>query len=115
MINWWYAIIGMLMLAVGEALAIYTEIVSAKYHNNPKTVWWMLFWITIAGIPLIFGYIFSFKGFNNIWMVSIISIVFILIAEPIVTWMVFKEVPTLGPILGFVFGSIGFLCVIFIK
>lgn len=113
--NWYYAIIGLLMIMTGEALAIYCEIVSVKHCDNAKMVWWMLFWITIAGIPLIFGYIFSYKGFHNIWTVSIISIVSILIAEPIVTWAIFKELPNLGAILGFVFGLIGFLCVIIIK
>ena len=110
-----YIIFGILMIALGEAMAIYCEIVSVKHMNSPKMVWWMLFWITIAGIPLIFGYILSFKGLQNIWVVSIVSIVSILIAEPLVTWFVFKEVPTLGPILGFVFGLIGFFCVLFIK
>lgn len=113
--NWYYLIAGILMIMAGEFLAIYCEIVSVKNCDNIQMVWWMFLWITVAGIPLILGYIFSFKGCHNIWMVSIISIVSILIAEPIVTWTVFKELPTLGPVLGFAFGIIGFLCVIFVK
>lgn len=111
----WYILIGSSLIAIGEALAIYCEVTSVKYMDSTRKVLEMFWWITVAGVPLILGYILAYKGFKNIWPVSVVSVVSILIAEPVLNWFILKEGITLGPILGFVFGIIGFICVLFIK
>ena len=105
----------LVLILIGEAMAIYSEVIAAKEYNNLRTMAWMLWWITVAGFFLIPGYMLGMKMFKDIWLVSVVSIVCVLICEPILVWSVFKEVPSLGSILGFVFGMVGFACTMFIR
>ena len=51
----WLKIISIIMLAFGESLCIYSEMLIAK-----KSDWlWTFFLITLAGIPLLIGYYYD--------------------------------------------------------
>lgn len=92
-----------LMLALGESLCIYSEMLVAK-----KPDWlWTFFLITLAGIPLLLGYHYGFKAFNSMWPVMVASITTILIVEPLLVLVMFRELPTWGTGVGFVLGAVG--------
>ena len=105
----------LVLIIVGESMAIYSELQAAKHPYDNRIIWWSFFWVTVAGIFLIPAYVWGIRIFKDIWMVSIASIVSILICEPIVIWLLFRETPSLGSLLGFIFGVIGFGCVVLIK
>lgn len=96
-------IASLILFLFGEALCIWSEMLAAKSGR----FWHPFLWITIAGIPLLLGYILGLKAFGSIWIVSIMSIVAVIISEPILIWVMFKEPPSRGAIAGFVLGVTG--------
>lgn len=74
----------------------------------------MLPLIIIAGILLLSGYMLGLKAYKNIWIVSVISITSILIAEPIINYTVTHQLPTKGAFIGLIFGVLGFLSALFL-
>ena len=113
-------ILSIFLLFIGESLAIYSEIagankVASQNKISSETFWWFFILITIAGFPMIGGYFFGILVFKNIWIVSVVSIVSILIMEPILAYLIFKQFPTMGALIGFVLGSIGLVVTLVIK
>ena len=107
------------LIFLGESLAIYAEMWGAHQGAFDNKPWMQIFFkmfliITISGGLLISGYMLGFKAFQNIWMVSVTSITSILIVEPMLAYVFFRQMPTLGATVGLVLGAIGFLATIFI-
>jgi hypothetical protein len=96
-------VLSLVALFVGEALCIYSEMLVAK---EPRW-WWTFFLITLAGIPLLIGYHYGYKAFGSMWAVMVVSIVSILLVEPVLVWVMFKELPTKGNLAGFLCGALG--------
>lgn len=111
--NWW-ALCGVLLIVAGELVAIAYEVLAMRHMTLRYTLWACLC-VAGAGILLVLGYTMTFKGLKNAWVVSTVSILTILVSEPILVWLVFKEVPTLGPMLGLLCATVGFGCVLFVK
>ena len=65
----------------------------------------------VSSTLLIAGYMHGYKAFKNIWVVSALSITLILVAEPLIGYLVFGQMPTRGAIWGFIFGALGFIAV----
>lgn len=92
-----------IMLCIGESLCIYSEMLVAK-----KPDWLLTFFlITLAGIPLLLGYHYGYLAFKSMWPVMVASITTILIVEPLLVLIMFKELPTWGTSAGFVLGTVG--------
>jgi hypothetical protein len=109
-------IIPILFIIFGEALAIYSEVIAAKNVNNfLPTFLKMSCIMMIAGIFLILGYMLGIKYFDDIWIIGVISITSIIIAEPIITYLIFSELPSKGAIIGLILGVLGLLAALFIK
>ncbi len=111
-------ILVLILILMGEALSIYAEMVGARNHSISSQPFLQIFLkmfllIVLAGGFLIAGYMLGFNVFKNIWIVSVASITSILIVEPILAWIIFHQVPTLGGILGFILGAIGLFLSIF--
>ena len=112
--------LSIVLLFFGESLAIYFEIAGAnkvvsqnKISNKIFLEFFIL--IAIAGALLISGYFIGILVFKNIWIVSVISIVSILIVEPILAYFIFKQFPATGALIGFVLGVIGLIVTLVIK
>ena len=99
-------IIGIVLLIIGEALSIYIELSLAR---RPSNVLGMSIIFILATPFLLYGYMIGYSAFKNIWIVSIISITSILIIEPVLAYLIFKELPTRGAFIGLVFGTLGFI------
>ena len=109
-------LIPIILLFLGESLAIYSEIIAAKnIHTFPATFWKMSGVMACAGLLLIAGYMFGIKYLNNIWIVGVISIASIIIMEPLITYLLFHELPSSGALMGLIFGILGLLSALFIK
>jgi hypothetical protein len=113
-------IITIILLFVGESLAIYSEIAGANKiiaQNKISAGTFLQFFvlITLAGVPLLFGYFIGIQVFKNIWIVSITSILSILIVEPVLAYVIFKQFPTNGALIGFVLGAVGLFATVFVK
>jgi hypothetical protein len=104
------------LLFFGESLSIYAEVVAAKnIHAFGSTFLKMSLLMAIAGIALIAGYMLGVKYLQNIWVIGAISIVSIIIMEPIITYSIFHELPSKGALIGLVLGVFGLASALFIK
>lgn len=111
-------ILVVLLIFLGEALAIYAEMLGAKSYSAAGQPALQIFLkmfliIAVAGGFLLTGYMFGYSAFKNIWVVSVASITSILVMEPIIAFSLFRQVPGTGQIVGFVFGVLGFIAAIF--
>ena len=112
--------ISLLLLFIGEALAIAAEMIGARMfaegqHSFVVIFLRMLLLIFLGGGGLIAGYMLGYKAFQNIWIVTIASITAILIVEPFLAWILFRELPTKGALIGLILGIIGFVATIFVR
>lgn len=78
-------IIILILLLIGEALSVYTEMLGAKYFiTRPFLAVFlkMFLLMTLAGGFLVTEYMLGFSAFKNIQIVGVASITSILIVEP---------------------------------
>ena len=108
-------IVAVLCLVLGEALAIFAEMMSAKLYAGGGThSFWPIFIkafiaVTLAGALLIAGYMLGVRSFKSIWIVIVLSITPILIIEPIMGYALFETLPSRGASVGLIFGTLGFI------
>ena len=107
----------LLAIIIGEILMIYAEIAGARdnvsgIHGN---MFWKVYLIGALGIWLtLTGYIFGNYIYKNIWIVTVVSIVTILIVEPPVAYFMTRQTPTRGSLIGFILGALGLLATLFL-
>lgn len=101
----------LLLMATGELLAIYAELLAARLAQDAgqslTPLWLPLLLISIAGICLVLAYWTGYRALGDIWLVSVLSIVLLLLMEPLIIWLMFAELPKRGAALGFLFGALG--------
>lgn len=111
-----YGMMAVALLFIGEIATIYAELSAAKLPNNGGVALVGLIkpsvLIAFAGVCLVVAYWMGYHVAENIWIVTIASITSILVIEPIVVFAMFKEIPSRGAIVGFVFGALGFIAAI---
>jgi len=108
-------LIPLLLIFAGESVAIYSEVVAARDAENFLSAFWKASVIfAFAGLLLIGGYMLGLKYLKNIWVVGAVSIASIIIMEPVITYLLFRELPSRGALLGFVFGILGLLSALFV-
>lgn len=105
----WLKIFVILMLALGEAICIYSEVDIAKTGRWMRD-WWI---ITLAGVPLLIGYYFGQKAFGSMWPVMAASITSILIVEPVTIWLLFGDLPSRITLVSMILGTIGLALTLF--
>lgn len=113
-------IFSILLIFVGESLFIYSEVagarkVEAQSKVSSEIFVKFFFLVIISGALSLAGYFVGIIAFKNIWIVSVISIVSILIIEPILDYSIFKQFPAAGALIGFVLGSIGLVATLLIR
>lgn len=105
-----------LLLFSGESLGIYVEIIAAKNAGALGDILIkMIICMFLAVFSLVAGYVVGIKYFQNIWIVGVISITSIIIVEPIMTYLIFHEMPNRGALIGLVLGILGFIVSITVK
>ena len=116
--NVWAKFFIIVLVFVGEAGYIYGQMLGAKEDSISSHSFFTIFLkafliIAIAGGIVLLGYMLGFGVFKNIWIVSVISVTSILIMEPTMAWVFFKQIPTKGAVIGFILGGIGLLTATF--
>ncbi len=74
----------------------------------------MFLLISFGGILLVLGYALGYMHLKNIWIIVAISVGAILVLEPILTLLLFRDVPTAGSLIGLMLGALGTLAAIFL-
>ena len=115
----WMMLAVLALIFVGEAFAIYAEMRAARIHSQKSdfidVFKFSFVLMLIGGGMLIAGYVLGYQSFNNIWIVSAVSITSILVIEPILAYSMFHQFPTRGALLGFIFGIAGFIAALTLK
>ncbi len=92
-----------LSLVLGEALAITAELVVAKGRLLPGVL------LGLVGLPcLLFGYWLGVKT-GTVWKVSAVSIGAIVLAEPALVWLFFRQWPSKWELVACLLGVAGML------
>jgi len=99
-----------ILVFLGELFAIYAETFGVKQEMFSSGFWKITLLMTFGGILLILGYIYGYKAYQNLWVITVVSITTLLIAEPLVIYFFFNQTPTLGALIGFILGIIGLIC-----
>jgi hypothetical protein len=111
-----YAFLAVVLLIVGEIVTIYAELAAAKLPADASAALagslMPFVLIAFAGICLVLAYWMGYRVVGNIWVVTIASLTSILILEPIVVFVMFKELPSRGAVVGFILGALGFIAAI---
>ncbi len=104
------------LLFLGEFFAVYAEMAVARLPSLRFASTASLSKIGIAMVigagALIGGYYLGYKAFQNIWIVTVISVTSILIVEPALAYTFFQELPNRGATIGLVLGSLGLLATV---
>ncbi len=107
------------LIFVGELLAVGAEMVGARDVAAGGGSFWLIFSkmfgvMALGGALLVGGYMLGYRAFQNIWIVTAVSIGSILLVEPILAWTLFHELPTRGAVVGIVLGVGGILSALFL-
>ena len=111
-----YKLSALLLLFFGEFLAIYAEMTGARlpsFAGAPTASLMKIFGgIFLGSLGLLFGYYYCYKAFQNIWIVTAISITSILLVEPALAYIFFHEIPTRGAMVGLILGAAGLIATV---
>lgn len=101
------------LLILGEFSAIYAEMLIARLGSlsgsSGMTLFKIVAFMAFAGCALLTGYYLGYKSFQNIWIIAAVSIVSILIVEPVLAYSFFQELPTRGSTIGLIMGALGLI------
>lgn len=101
---------------LGEALSIIAELIASKQFGKAgghlTTLLPMFLLISVGGILLVCGYALGYMYLKSIWIIVAISVGAILVVEPILALLLFRDLPTAGSLIGLVFGALGTLAAI---
>jgi hypothetical protein len=106
--------ITVLILIAGESLCIYAEMIAANRHalgdhSSLSVFCKSAFLMVVSGALLVGGYMLGYRAFHNIWVVMVASVTPILVLEPIIGYLVFRQLPTIGATVGIALGAAGFV------
>ena len=101
------------LMVLGEFCAIYSEVVTARLAHTPGQSWQAfalpVTLMCIAGLFLLGAYWLGYRAVGDIWTVTVVSVISLLLLEPIVVWCLFQEAPGRGALIGFCLGALGML------
>lgn len=104
------------LIFFGEVFAIGAEMWGAKYVEYGEK-WLQAFFLlmipmTFGGALLLAGYMFGYAHLKNIWLITAVSVASIVVVEPLLAYILFNQLPTLGATVGLALGFAGILAVL---
>lgn len=85
---------------LGELIGVYLEISLASkfetvgsFGEVGKFILLLTPLFVISFLLLLLGYIYGYRSFNKIWIITIVSWSSILLVEPILNYFIFNELP----------------------
>jgi hypothetical protein len=112
-------LIAILLIFVGEALSIGAELGASRRfaeHNDAYVLifLWMFPLIALGGALLVVGYMLGYSHLKNIWIIAAVSVSSIVVVEPLLAFLLFRQLPTFGAAIGFALGVLGTLAALFL-
>ena len=112
-------LVAVLLVFFGEAFSILAELaaskgVAANSSNYLSIFFWASLLVVVGGAMLVGGYMLGYLHLKNIWIIAAISVGSILVVEPIVAFILFRQMPTLGATIGLILGALGTLSALFL-
>lgn len=111
-------IVAVAAIFVGEALSIIAELIASrqfgKAGGDVTMLLPMFVLISVGGVLLVFGYALGYMHLKNIWIIVAISVGAILVVEPVLAFILFRDVPTAGSLVGLTLGALGTVGAIFL-
>ncbi|MCX6720207.1 MAG: hypothetical protein NTW11_00080 [Candidatus Staskawiczbacteria bacterium] len=101
-----------LFLFIGESFYLYSEMFVAKNSvaGSSKTFFIPAILMVIMGGILFLGSVyFGMHLFKNIWIIAVMSVAAIVIMEPLLAFVFFKQLPTIKTSIGFILGILGLI------
>lgn len=107
-----------LLIFTGEIFSISAQLLASKrietgLADQGAYLAWMFVAGAVGGVLLIAGYILGYMKFQNIWIVTAISIGSIVVFEPVLAALLFNQVPTTGAAVGLVLGIAAIISAVF--
>lgn len=104
-------IFAIILMIIGEGCIIYGELAAARLAATATFDWRNALLLgcfaCLSGLCLLLAYAFGYRATGNIWLVAVVSVLVLLICEPLLIWMLFREMPGLGAFVGFILGALG--------
>lgn len=102
------------LVFLGEFFSIWAELIASKRADSIPGQYLPIFLsmfllITLGGGFLIAGYMYGYLHLRNIWIITAISVGSILIVEPILALILFRQLPTVGAAVGLALGFLGII------
>jgi len=102
-----------LFLFLGESFYLYSEMFVAKNSANGsfKTSSFIITasLVVLGGIFFLSSVYFGINLFKNIWIIAVMSVAAIVVMEPLLAYLFFKQLPTLKTAVGFILGIAGLI------
>lgn len=98
------------LMVLGESTMIMAEVYSSIHSWKD---WRVILVQIFAAMVLIYGYDVSYKRLNSVWMVSVLSVLTIVVAEPIIVWFMTKEEPSKSTAIAFALACISLVVLTF--
>jgi len=107
------------LIFFGEAFSILAQLMASKkiepgFAGQQGFLIWMFIAGAVGGVLLVAGYILGYSKFQNIWVVTAISIGSIVIFEPILAMLLFRQIPTFGSGVGLILGVLAIIAAVFL-
>lgn len=105
-------------ILIGEVAVMLVEILGARFYGIDHQSFWGTFLrlvvpVTVGAWLLLVGYMTGLIAFQNVWVLSAVSVASILIFEPILAYFLTGQLPTTGAGIGFALGITGLLITLF--
>lgn len=99
------------LMIMGEACIIYGELAAARLATAVDFDWSDALSLAglacFSGLCLLLAYALGYRATGDIWLVAVVSVLVLLICEPVLIWLLFQELPTRGVLVGFILGALG--------
>lgn len=106
------------LMIVGEACIIYGELAAARLASTASFDWrdvlLLALFACFSGLCLLLAYALGYLATGNIWLVAVVSVLVLLICEPVLIWLLFRELPGRGAFIGFILGALGLAATIWL-
>lgn len=106
------------LMILGEACIIYGELAAARLASSATFDWrdvlLLVLFACFSGLCLLLAYALGYRATGNIWLVAVVSVLALLICEPVLIWLLFHELPGRGALVGFILGALGLAATIWL-
>ncbi|NRH41851.1 hypothetical protein [Pseudomonas sp. MS15a(2019)] len=99
------------LMIIGEGCIIYAELAAARLAAAVGLDWHDALLLAglacFSGLCLLLAYGLGYRATGDIWVVAVVSVLVLLVCEPLLIWLLFQELPGRGALVGSILGALG--------